>query len=429
LLDREEQRVVEEAQLVEEGGVLPDDSPDELDVAPLVELEEPPLALDLSLLLAAEQVAVLFGLLLALVDDAVVPAALEVEDLDDLVQGGQALDGVGHEEEVDGDDALHLDLEDAVDAGDEGGGVLLDVVVVLTQALNHDVQLLLEHGLDDELAVVREEEEAARLALRLARLEHRLVVERGGQRGLDELVVDPIQLPQLSELAEGEVGDGHLLVDNRLLIGPVCASTLLLRKEREVLLRQVVVDVLDALGEELVVLRHVPPPSVVDPDLVESHTADVLEGVDLALDLGLLLVVHLHQNLVLGVLSLHRGNPLSDIGIAREACNASEDDVDELDVEGGGEEAGEDLGLDATLRFFEYEAEPGEDGRLEEEAVVGLVGADDAHDDSGAKDQSEGDRGEKFHIALGSIEVTVPLLNGVVDFVIVAQQHHHLDRY
>ena len=73
------------------------------------------------------------------------------------------------------------------------------MLIVAYEILHHDVQLFLEHGLDDELTVVREEEKAARFTLRLASLEHGLIVEVRRQRLLDMSVFDTVEFTKILE--------------------------------------------------------------------------------------------------------------------------------------------------------------------------------------------------------------------------------------
>ena len=63
---------------------------------------------------------------------------------------------------------------------------------ILWQFLNHNVELFLEHGLDDELPIMRKEEETSRFTLRFSSFEYCLVVELWTQRLLDIFVCDAV---------------------------------------------------------------------------------------------------------------------------------------------------------------------------------------------------------------------------------------------
>ena len=89
------------------------------------------------------------------------------------------MDCIGHQQEIHGCSVLHFNLENAINTSNQGGGVFLDVIKVDIQILHHDIYFFLEHGFDNKFAIMRKEEEAARLSLRFACFKHCLVVVAG----------------------------------------------------------------------------------------------------------------------------------------------------------------------------------------------------------------------------------------------------------
>lgn len=73
---------------------------------------------------------------------------------------------VVHDDEMDLLAARELDAMEAVEAGEEGVGVLLDVLVVLLEDAPEELVLGMSDRLDDEPVVAREVEERPRFARR-----------------------------------------------------------------------------------------------------------------------------------------------------------------------------------------------------------------------------------------------------------------------
>lgn len=82
------------------------------------------------------------------------------------------LERVGQHHQVDFALALHLDGEDAIDAGDVTGGIFVEIFEIgLAEALEEELALGRCHRLDHEGLVMAEEEEAAAGAACLPSLE------------------------------------------------------------------------------------------------------------------------------------------------------------------------------------------------------------------------------------------------------------------
>jgi len=225
------------------------------------------------------------------VNYAISPATFEIVDLDYLVLRAYVLDCVGHQEEVHGHDAFHLNLENTVNASYQAVWILFDVLEVVGQVTHDDVQLFLEHGLDDELAVMGKEEEAPRLPLALPSLEDSFIIPEGRQRLLYLRVIDPIHLSELFELGEGEVGDAHLHVDHLPTMELVCYPLMFLGAVPLIFL-VLSIKLFNLIIYELAVLGNIPPRHVVDLDFIQLHRPNVLEGVHLAQERVLMVIVH-----------------------------------------------------------------------------------------------------------------------------------------
>jgi hypothetical protein len=64
---------------------------------------------------------------------------------------------VGHQQEVDGNDPIHLNLEDAVDPSQQRfvtSAPLIEVLEIMFDLHHESVKLVFKHGLNYELAIV-----------------------------------------------------------------------------------------------------------------------------------------------------------------------------------------------------------------------------------------------------------------------------------
>lgn len=241
---------------------------------------------------------------------------------------------------------------------------------ILWQVLHHDVELVLEHGLDDEPPIMRKKEEAAGLALRLAGLEDSFVVQMRCQGHLDVLVLDAIHLSQFFEFAVSEVGNAYFFVYDLLL--RLHADHIWLAKLRRGLLpglaslddggqtalSMLLVIALAIAGNVLVVFGHVPFGGVVDFDLIELHDSNLFELVYVLHVFLLLLSKELNGlSVVFGkVFQLVRIElvleVLEALLFAGEARDPHQNDIHQFNVEAGGEERRQNLGLNPFLRLI-----------------------------------------------------------------------------
>ena len=217
-------------------------------------------------------------MILTLGNDSVVPAALEVICLVDTIGDIRSLNCVLHEQQVDWHHTFHDDLEYTINPCNNRIRMSLQVLEVFWQLLDHDVEFFLEHGLDDELTVVREEEETARLTLRFTSFKHCLIVFLGSQRKLNLFVTNTIKLSDLLEFSIGEVGDLNFLIDDGFSIilnrdgrsslgsfGDLSSFAGLLFLGSQFLMT---IELLHAVCNEFVILGNVPLLSVIDFNLV-----------------------------------------------------------------------------------------------------------------------------------------------------------------
>ena len=70
---------------------------------------------------------------------------------------------------------------------------------------------------------------------------------------------------------------------------------------------------------------------------------------------------------------------LGELIRSTESCDASKDDVYELDVEAGGQERGQHFSLDSTLWLKDYDSEAFIGPLLQEEAVERVIRSDVCH--------------------------------------------------
>jgi hypothetical protein len=137
-------------------------------------------------------------------DDGIAPVhdtALQVERI--LLHAARALAAadVLHENDVQWCKVFGLDRVESVDAGQHRPVLgLHDVVNVLVEHIEQGLPLVLQQRLENEPLVMRKEEEAARLTLRLAGLEDAVAVLIGGQRDVDLVRIDAVKVKQNLEL-------------------------------------------------------------------------------------------------------------------------------------------------------------------------------------------------------------------------------------
>jgi len=131
----------------------------------IVELEKTLDVLTQSVLLAEEKILVFLSLALSSDHLPVDHTSFKIEAFEMLWY--LCLDRVGHKYKVDWNDSFHPNLKHSVDPCQEGVS-LFQVSEVVTQCVEEDIKLRLEHCLDDEAAVLAEEEKAATFASRLS---------------------------------------------------------------------------------------------------------------------------------------------------------------------------------------------------------------------------------------------------------------------
>ena len=107
-----------------------------------------------------------------------------------------------------------MNLKHSVNSSNDTIWVFLQVLVVLWEGVHEYLKLVVVHGLNDELLVMRKEEETTRFTLALARLEHLIPVQFCGQRVLNFLIVNIVNFSDFFELLGGEFVDCDLFVDD-----------------------------------------------------------------------------------------------------------------------------------------------------------------------------------------------------------------------
>ena len=141
--------------------------------------------------------------------------ALQVEDIQNVLGRPRNLDGIGHEQQIDRHNILHLYLEDSVDPGNETVRIGLQVSKVLREGLQKHFKFIISHGFDNEFIVVAEEEERARFTLTFTSFEDLISIPFGRERELDFLFVDLVHFSQLLKLLWSVLKDGYFLVDSK----------------------------------------------------------------------------------------------------------------------------------------------------------------------------------------------------------------------
>ena len=321
LLDGKQQTVVHQFVLAEQLDVLLDLFLDSLNVR-LVEPQEIE-SLTLSHFLDTLQVDILqCARVLRLGRDNDIPidnGALEVEDVD-YVLCGLMLDRIGHQHEVYGHYVLHLNFKHSVYSTDETVSIFLYVAEVLWEGSQEHPQLVIVHRLDDELVVVRKEEEAAGLALALTRLEHLITITLGRQRVLDADLVNVIHLAHILELFGRVLEDCHLLIDSQhrlvsaLIFGDGLDGGIDGRRPHLRLYKQVI--------DEIFCLSAVPLLRILDLDSVQAtNTHELVVFLLFLLDA----VVRVHALTIFTLKVVH--------AYVGKLLDALEDDVHELHVE------------------------------------------------------------------------------------------------
>ena len=191
IFDGYKQGIVEKAHLLQESDVSLDVSHNNFDIV-RVKLEDTLSILAKPRPFTGEEISVLHRLVLAKLDDSVVEASFEVVYFFDLVLFCGCLDGVGSEKQINRLNPFHSNLKNAINPRNQRHRILPKMLKILRQFLDHDVELFLEHGLDDELPIMGKEEETSRFTLRFSSFENCLIVKLWSQRLLDILVSDAI---------------------------------------------------------------------------------------------------------------------------------------------------------------------------------------------------------------------------------------------
>lgn len=84
-----------------------------------------------SIILTCYQIHVLLCLVLTLHDQSIDLRTLQIIYFHDLIRLIHILDGVGHDQQIDWSQSIHLNLEYAIDTSNEAVAVLLYVLKVL----------------------------------------------------------------------------------------------------------------------------------------------------------------------------------------------------------------------------------------------------------------------------------------------------------
>lgn len=178
---------------------------------------------------------------------------------------------VGHDEQVHWNYVLLQHLIHTINPRNDAIWMILQMVVVLRKGFEEDFQFIVVHGLNNELLVMREKEEAARFALRLAGLEHLVAVEFGRQRVLDLIAIDVVDFPDFLELFGCVFVNGYFLVNGQEGWLHHATLTKLLRNLFLFLLFLLLLNIL--IGDEVLKLGFVPLLWVLDLDPIESAHA------------------------------------------------------------------------------------------------------------------------------------------------------------
>jgi hypothetical protein len=253
---------------------------------------------------------------------------------------------------------------------------------------------------------MREKEEASWLSGRLSSLEDLFVVGTRAERKQYLLVVDAVLFSQFLELTVRKVGDSDFLINHLFRLKHVSDSVLLFR-----------VIFVCSFRDKLIELRNVPLESIVDLDLIELHHPDVLERIDIAEVLLILLLLFIRRASVTCLL------------ILRKTGNPGKDDIDEFNVQAGSQESGQNLSLDSVWGRFFYYSKPLEEVFWDQEPEEWVKQSEHYHCNARREEGIVGKRLNDvvdFQVVV-SLVVYIQHCKGVEQLIVVEQKHEYPD--